>query len=191
MIPREILQSTSESEVKRQEAIHELIYTEEDYVRDLNLLDDVSVLKDRQEKRAAHCSRGDVTITHPPFSFLPNLLLQHSVSNQNAGRTFAMHYLSTTWRFWNFIAIYTRIFGTIKAHVKRTVDSLIGWPTFSCNMSLDSKPSTFATVPMWYWLITTSRRKSARTFSFKTLFGKRRSKQKLGNYPFDIFWCYR
>ncbi|CAO3590148.1 unnamed protein product [Absidia cylindrospora] len=41
MIPREILQHTSEAEVKRQEAIHELIYTEEDYVRDLNLLDDL------------------------------------------------------------------------------------------------------------------------------------------------------
>ncbi|KAI8332877.1 hypothetical protein BC941DRAFT_462781 [Chlamydoabsidia padenii] len=41
MIPREILQNTSESEVRRQEAIHELIYTEEDYVRDLNLLDDL------------------------------------------------------------------------------------------------------------------------------------------------------
>lgn len=41
-VPREILQSTPEQEVKRQEAIHELIYTEEDYARDLNLLDDVS-----------------------------------------------------------------------------------------------------------------------------------------------------
>lgn len=28
-------------EIKRQEAMCELIYTEEDYVRDLNLLDDV------------------------------------------------------------------------------------------------------------------------------------------------------
>jgi len=28
--------------MKRQEAIYELIYTEEDYVRDLNLLDEVS-----------------------------------------------------------------------------------------------------------------------------------------------------
>lgn len=40
---RDILQNTPEQEIKRQEAIHELIYTEEDYVRDLNLLDDVSV----------------------------------------------------------------------------------------------------------------------------------------------------
>ncbi|SAM07200.1 hypothetical protein [Absidia glauca] len=41
MIPRDILKTTPESEIKRQEAIHELIYTEEDYVRDLNLLDDL------------------------------------------------------------------------------------------------------------------------------------------------------
>ncbi|KAI8336829.1 hypothetical protein BC941DRAFT_353736 [Chlamydoabsidia padenii] len=41
MIPRDILKTTSDSEIKRQEAIHELIYTEEDYLRDLNLLDDL------------------------------------------------------------------------------------------------------------------------------------------------------
>ncbi|KAG0169322.1 RHO1 GDP-GTP exchange protein 2, partial [Apophysomyces sp. BC1021] len=40
-VSREILQNTSMHEVKRQEAIHELIYTEEDYVRDLNLLDEL------------------------------------------------------------------------------------------------------------------------------------------------------
>ncbi|KAI8091144.1 CNH domain-containing protein [Gilbertella persicaria] len=40
-IPREILQKTSPKEAKRQEAIFELIYTEEDYVRDLNLLDEL------------------------------------------------------------------------------------------------------------------------------------------------------
>lgn len=42
---RDILQNTPEQEIKRQEAIHELIYTEEDYVRDLNLLDDVCILE--------------------------------------------------------------------------------------------------------------------------------------------------
>lgn len=42
-MPREILQNTPESEIKRQEAIHEIIYTEEDYVRDLNLLEEVSM----------------------------------------------------------------------------------------------------------------------------------------------------
>jgi hypothetical protein len=31
----------SPDEIKRQEAIHELIYTEDDYVRDLKLLDQV------------------------------------------------------------------------------------------------------------------------------------------------------
>ncbi|CAO3630233.1 unnamed protein product [Cunninghamella blakesleeana] len=40
-IPKEILQVTPPAEVKRQEAIHELIYTEEDYVRDLKLLDEL------------------------------------------------------------------------------------------------------------------------------------------------------
>jgi hypothetical protein len=43
-VPRDILLATPEPEIKRQEAIHELIYTEEDYVRDLNLLDEVSLL---------------------------------------------------------------------------------------------------------------------------------------------------
>lgn len=36
-----MLQKTPPKEMKRQEAIYELIYTEEDYVRDLNLLDEV------------------------------------------------------------------------------------------------------------------------------------------------------
>ncbi|KAI7872411.1 CNH domain-containing protein [Spinellus fusiger] len=40
-VPREILQNTPDSEIKRQEAIHEVIYTEEDYVRDLKLLDEL------------------------------------------------------------------------------------------------------------------------------------------------------
>ncbi|KAI8149217.1 CNH domain-containing protein [Fennellomyces sp. T-0311] len=40
-VPREIIKNTPEREIKRQEAIHELIYTEEDYLRDLNLLDDL------------------------------------------------------------------------------------------------------------------------------------------------------
>ncbi|KAI9288028.1 CNH domain-containing protein [Umbelopsis sp. AD052] len=40
-VPREILLATPEPEIKRQEAIHELIYTEEDYVRDLSLLDEL------------------------------------------------------------------------------------------------------------------------------------------------------
>lgn len=43
-MPRDILLATPEPEIKRQEAIHELIYTEEDYVRDLNLLDEVSCI---------------------------------------------------------------------------------------------------------------------------------------------------
>ncbi|KAJ2965113.1 hypothetical protein NQZ79_g158 [Umbelopsis isabellina] len=40
-VPRDILLVTPEPEIRRQEAIHELIYTEEDYVRDLNLLDEL------------------------------------------------------------------------------------------------------------------------------------------------------
>ncbi|KAI8377728.1 CNH domain-containing protein [Radiomyces spectabilis] len=40
-VSREILQRTPDVEIKRQEAIHEIIYTEEDYVRDLNLLDEL------------------------------------------------------------------------------------------------------------------------------------------------------
>jgi hypothetical protein len=34
--------SLPKNEISRQEAIHELIYTEEDYVRDLRLLDEVN-----------------------------------------------------------------------------------------------------------------------------------------------------
>jgi hypothetical protein len=40
-IPRELLQSLPAKEINRQEALNEFIYTEEDYVRDLNLLDEV------------------------------------------------------------------------------------------------------------------------------------------------------
>ncbi|SAM00354.1 hypothetical protein [Absidia glauca] len=40
-VAKEVLQSTPNKEIARQEAIHELIYTEEDYVRDLNLLDEL------------------------------------------------------------------------------------------------------------------------------------------------------
>lgn len=40
-VPKEVLDSVSKDEQKRQEAIYELIYTEEDYVRDLDLLDEV------------------------------------------------------------------------------------------------------------------------------------------------------
>ncbi|KAI8645474.1 CNH domain-containing protein [Parasitella parasitica] len=40
-VSREVLQKTSSREMKRQEAIYEMIYTEEDYVRDLNLLDEL------------------------------------------------------------------------------------------------------------------------------------------------------
>lgn len=32
-----------DDEIKRQEAIHEIIYTEDDYVRDLKILDQVRV----------------------------------------------------------------------------------------------------------------------------------------------------
>lgn len=42
-VSKEVLQNTPHQEIARQEAIHELIYTEEDYVRDLNLLDEVSI----------------------------------------------------------------------------------------------------------------------------------------------------
>ncbi|RCH97324.1 hypothetical protein CU098_001366, partial [Rhizopus stolonifer] len=38
-VSKDILKSMPEDEVKRQEAIHEIIYTEEDYVRDLKILD--------------------------------------------------------------------------------------------------------------------------------------------------------
>lgn len=42
-VAKEVLQNTPHQEIARQEAIHELIYTEEDYVRDLNLLDEVGI----------------------------------------------------------------------------------------------------------------------------------------------------
>lgn len=50
-MPRDVLQNTPEPEIKRQEAIHEIIYTEEDYVRDLNLLEEV---KDQGSKMRKH-----------------------------------------------------------------------------------------------------------------------------------------
>jgi hypothetical protein len=38
-------------EIGRQEAIHELIYTEDDYVRDLKILDQVNKVKKEKESR--------------------------------------------------------------------------------------------------------------------------------------------
>ncbi|KAI8977094.1 CNH domain-containing protein [Mycotypha africana] len=61
-IPRETLQKTPPREMKRQEAIFELIYTEEDYVRDLNLLEELFVkpLSEAQciehERRTQFCN---------------------------------------------------------------------------------------------------------------------------------------
>lgn len=40
-VSKDILATLPKDEIARQEAIHELIYTEEDYVRDLRLLDEV------------------------------------------------------------------------------------------------------------------------------------------------------
>ena len=42
-IPKEILDSVSKDEKKRQEIIFETIYTEDDYVKDLDLLDTVNI----------------------------------------------------------------------------------------------------------------------------------------------------
>jgi hypothetical protein len=43
-VPQDVLDSTSDSEKKRQEAINEVFYTERDFVRDLEYLRDVSLL---------------------------------------------------------------------------------------------------------------------------------------------------
>ncbi len=43
-VPKEILGSVSKDEMKRQEIIFETIYTEDDYVKDLDLLDTVNII---------------------------------------------------------------------------------------------------------------------------------------------------
>lgn len=43
-MPPEIVSSVSDTEKKRQEAINEVIYTERDFVRDMEYLRDVSIL---------------------------------------------------------------------------------------------------------------------------------------------------
>ncbi|KAI9270472.1 CNH domain-containing protein [Phascolomyces articulosus] len=53
---REILLNTPKQEIARQEAIHEIIYTEEDYVRDLNLLDELYA----KPLRTAQCLDADI-----------------------------------------------------------------------------------------------------------------------------------
>ncbi|KAI8150181.1 hypothetical protein BJV82DRAFT_707923 [Fennellomyces sp. T-0311] len=53
---REVLLNTSKQEIARQEAIHEIIYTEEDYVRDLNLLDELFA----KPLRTAQCLDADM-----------------------------------------------------------------------------------------------------------------------------------
>ncbi|KAI7848144.1 CNH domain-containing protein [Circinella umbellata] len=55
-MPREILLNTSKQEIARQEAIHEIVYTEEDYVRDLNLLDELFA----KPLRTAQCLDADI-----------------------------------------------------------------------------------------------------------------------------------
>jgi len=42
-VPKEISDKLDKEEQKRQEIIFETIYTEEDYVKDLNLLEEVSM----------------------------------------------------------------------------------------------------------------------------------------------------
>ena len=42
-VPQEILNSVSDAEKRRQEAINEVIYTERDFVRDMEYLRDVSL----------------------------------------------------------------------------------------------------------------------------------------------------
>ncbi|KAL0094792.1 CNH domain-containing protein [Phycomyces blakesleeanus] len=54
-VAKEVLQSTPSAEIGRQEAIHEIIYTEEDYVRDLKLLDELYA----QPLRIAPCIAED------------------------------------------------------------------------------------------------------------------------------------
>jgi hypothetical protein len=41
-VPQEVVDSVDETEMRRQEAINELIYTERDFVRDMEYLRDVS-----------------------------------------------------------------------------------------------------------------------------------------------------
>jgi hypothetical protein len=43
-VPKEVVDSVDEREMRRQEAINELIYTERDFVRDMEYLRDVSDL---------------------------------------------------------------------------------------------------------------------------------------------------
>jgi hypothetical protein len=43
-VPQEIVNSVSDTEKKRQEAINEVIYTERDFVRDMEYLRDVRLL---------------------------------------------------------------------------------------------------------------------------------------------------
>jgi len=43
-VPKEILDKVSKNEMKRQEIIFETIYTEDDYVKDLDLLDSVKII---------------------------------------------------------------------------------------------------------------------------------------------------
>lgn len=52
-VPQEIVNSVSDSEKKRQEAINEVIYTEKDFVRDMEYLRDVSLF---------HCLLSSCTV---------------------------------------------------------------------------------------------------------------------------------
>ncbi|KAI9300993.1 CNH domain-containing protein [Cunninghamella echinulata] len=58
-VSKEILQNTPPKEIARQEGIHELIYTEEDYVRDLNLLDELFA-KSLREAQCIQLERREI-----------------------------------------------------------------------------------------------------------------------------------
>lgn len=155
MIPRDILKITPESEIKRQEAIHELIYTEEDYVRDLNLLDDVSGLTLWLGTSCDTMRYLTDRFGFSLYSYLLSLWPQPSALNLIAGLDSAKQSSRTTWLFLVFIVIYTRIFGIIKAHVKHKGMALsAGWVISFYAMSLDSKQLISNMVPMWCWRIT-------------------------------------
>lgn len=99
---------TPPKEMKRQEAIYELIYTEEDYVRDLMLLDEVFDLF--------------IYFLSPLFliaySCLHNHLVLRNVSNPSDAHLSAQKYSATTFRSFNSTKTCTVNYETTNSRAK-------------------------------------------------------------------------
>lgn len=94
-VPQEVIDSTSDQEKKRQEAINEVFYTERDFVRDLEYLRDVRLRLLRASELAGELIEG---VVRPQFWIKP--LRSSNIIPEARREDFV------TQVFWNVLEIY-------------------------------------------------------------------------------------